>query len=162
MAESPFFSGRNMAQQEPWARRGEDEGRLAALETSRILAYAEQATTTIMGNVSSETDLPDLNATFTLTAERWVKITMTAGVDSNITGDTINVRLREVTASNAVRRDMRIYCALQGAQYTGEMARVLTLAPGVHTFKMAMQRVVGTGTSSRIYATSALLVEAAS
>lgn len=79
------FFGKNLVGQEPWQRRGENEGRIASLETSRNTDEAKLALINTMAwTVFTPTVTQSNSPAFTNVYSAWVRIGRTIHVQSLI------------------------------------------------------------------------------
>lgn len=130
-----------------------DEAIQALAEAVDPLGLVAIATRTAdQGGVTGEVDVTGLSVTFTVAANRRIRLALTMRVDSTVAGDTVRLYIKE--GGTVVQTiDARLGAALVGDTMVGWT--VITPSAGAHTYKATIQRVLGTGTlTSRATATN--------
>lgn len=115
-----------------------DEGAEAGL--SSILAYAEVSAN--QGSITAETDLTGLTVNVVVPAGRRIKITGRVFVESSVPGDTVALYIKEgATYINLAQQT-------GGWNFATDMRVEAVISPtaGAHTYKLTLQRSVGSGT----------------
>lgn len=92
---------------------------------------------------TTDTDLTGLSVTVTVNSGERIKITGRITVDSTVTDDTAELHIKE---STTVLTASDILCRPGSIGKTGFAQVILTPSAGSHTYKLALQRVAGTGT----------------
>lgn len=110
------------------------------MPTSQTLAYAEVSAN--QGGITTETDLTGLTTTVTVPSGRRIKITGRVYAEDTVATDTIALYLKEGSTYINVAQQTG------GWNYATDLRVEAIISPseGTHTYKLTLQRSVGSGT----------------
>ena len=140
------FSGRNLSGQDPYELRGANDARLAALEAGPRGALAYETQTSNLTGFSTEADLPGCTVTVTVTAGRRLRVTgRVAIVSPTVANDEWVLWINEdgTHKQHDVRRNPNI-----GDSMNLFVVYVTEPSAGDRTYKLSVERTVGTGTAN--------------
>lgn len=109
--------------------------------------------------ITTEVDLTTLTVTVTLVAGRRIRIVGSILVQSTVAGDAMEMNIKEGTTILQVGVEIE---GLANQYVSIEKSVVIQPSAGTHTYKLSLQRLIGTGTLTMIAAANAtafILVE---